>query len=260
MANQPAGLAAGSGDWLSIHYAFTPTLESLLRYALAIVYWDGNAPISYNAVLWTMPLEMFGSLLVFAILYLCGLTPVRFAAYAVTLAVLVRHDSHLVTFVLGMMLADAYRCRWLQRGRDSRAGLGAGLGFAAAGVLLATGSAGTITDPPALSLVAACFVVAVVLSRRLAALFETALSRFLARMSFPLYLIHLVVICSAASWVYLGVASLGLSPTLCAVITQVFAVAGALLAATLFEPIERFAVQASRMFAAAVMTRIVPCS
>jgi peptidoglycan/LPS O-acetylase OafA/YrhL len=255
MFNQPAGLAAGSGDWLSIHYAFTPQISDLLSYSLAIVYWDGDAPISYNAVLWTMPLEMFGSLLVFAILYLFGLATVRLIVYAVTLAVLVADNSHLVTFILGMMLADAYRFAWLQRIRHAGSGLWIGMGFAGAGFLLATGSAGLITAPYAMSLVAACFVLAVVSSRRLAGLFESPMSRFLGRISFPLYLIHLVFLCSASSWAYLTLAGWGFAATPCAALTQIFTIIGALVAATLFEPIERFSVSASRMFAQAVMTR-----
>ncbi len=254
MSNQPAGLAAGSGDWLSIHYVFTPTVANLLTYALWGVYFDSDGPISYNAVLWTMPLELFGSGLVFAVLYVCGRHSVRLAVYALTLVFLVGLNSHLVSFVLGMALADLYRFPTVQRFRRSRAGVGAGLGFAAAGFLLSTGTAGTITSPPAMSMVAACFVVAVVISRRLASVFETAISRFLGRISFPIYLIHLVFICSASSWVYLGTANLGLDAITCAVTTQLFTFAGALAAATVFEPIERLSVIVSRAFAASIMS------
>ena len=255
MFNQPAGLAAGSGDWLSIHYAFTPQITDLLIYSLAIVYWDGDAPISYNAVLWTMPLEMFGSLLVFTILYIFGLATIRLIIYIVTLAVLVVDNSHLVTFILGMMLADAYRFAWLQRIRHAGSGLWIGVGFAITGFLLATGSAGLITAPYAMSLVAACFVLAVVSSRHLAGLFESPVSRFLGRISFPLYLIHLVFLCSASSWVYLTLTGWGFSAPLCATLTQLFTIIGALVAATLFEPVERLSVSASRMFAQAIMAR-----
>ena len=262
MHNPEASIAADSGDWLSPHYLFVPSWDSLLKFALWGVYLNGDSTINYNAVLWTMPLELFGSMLVFAVLFglsLCRLRAgrTRFIIYGAGALGVVWLDGHLLAFVIGMVLADLYCLAAVQRFRAGGAGLALGVVGVGLCYALATGEAGEISDPAAVSLIAACFVVAVVASRRLAALFETPVSAFLGRISFPIYLIHLELICSASSWLYLAIAGMGFGADFCAALTQIFTLVGSLVGAVLFAPIERFSVRASRGFAVFVLARTV---
>lgn len=59
---------------------------------------------SYNAVLWTMTYELFGSLLIFSFLSLFGQVKKRVIVYLVLIAIL--FNSYFLAFILGLMLCD----------------------------------------------------------------------------------------------------------------------------------------------------------
>ena len=94
-----------------------PTLASAVREAKRFFYLGTLAP-SYNRALWTMSIELFGSMLVFAVLAICGTSRRRWALYlAVTLFLVVVQKYYYVDFIVGVMLADRYTS---QMGRGKR--------------------------------------------------------------------------------------------------------------------------------------------
>ena len=59
---------------------------------------------SYNAVLWTMTYELFGSFIVFSFLALFGKVKNRFIVYL--LLIVIFFDSYFLAFILGLILSD----------------------------------------------------------------------------------------------------------------------------------------------------------
>jgi peptidoglycan/LPS O-acetylase OafA/YrhL len=255
MYNQEAAALAEVGDWLGAHYAFPAEVGSLLQFALYGVYLDGNAPVSYNAVLWTMPIEMTGSMMVFLALYLAGRHRGRLLVYLALALAAAWAGSHLTAFMLGLALAELSGWPLVRRLRHGPGGMVAAL------VLLVLAFSGSTVfwerwvTPPAMSLIAAGLVLAVVIWRPLAGVFECRLSRRLGRLSFPLYLTHLPVLCSVSSYVYLRLAAGGLELRGCGLAVLGLTLALSLLAGALFEPVEQAAIVLSRKFSDFVIRR-----
>jgi peptidoglycan/LPS O-acetylase OafA/YrhL len=80
---------------------------------------------------------------------------------------------------------------------------------------------------------------------------ENAMSRFLAKISFPLYLVHYVVIVTATSGMIALVGDRLTLPLALAISAATILLS--IVAAVLFQPVERFAHAASRRFAALVL-------
>ncbi|CAK0776594.1 putative Acyltransferase family protein [uncultured Gammaproteobacteria bacterium] len=256
MFNAPAGNLAASGDWLNVHYQFMPTLFGLIEFSFYDVYFAAGNSISYNAVLWTMPLELFGSMLVFAILYVVGNLKWRYVVYGLACLILARFNSHLIAFVFGVIFADIYQSPALQRFRTTRLAAGFALVMVSGAFLMATWLGVWFTEPPEMSSIAALLVLAVVICRPLADVFETNVSRFMGRISFPIYLIHLIVICSFSSWFYVAMADSGWSHDRSGFATLVVTVVVTLIGGVLFEPVERLSVLLARRFSDAVFAAV----
>lgn len=56
-------------DWLGVVLPFEPNILDSLMYALVQVYTDGSVKNSYNPVLWTISVELYGSVIIFLYLY-----------------------------------------------------------------------------------------------------------------------------------------------------------------------------------------------
>lgn len=203
---------ANAAWWLEL-YDFPARFPTMLEYALSDVYTPGlpNRE-SWNIVLWTMPIELQGSFLIFALLAI-----VRWRWLRVPLAAAVAiHEvgagiyGYLVGFLVGYLLAELILV--LERRpavADGRAGRITG------GLLLAAGLACSIRlqvvsfDRPrsdymmAMNIVAALVVSGVVLTPPVHRWLSGPLSHFLGRISFGLYLTHFLLICSVSSTLYL---------------------------------------------------------
>jgi peptidoglycan/LPS O-acetylase OafA/YrhL len=98
---------------------------------------------------------------------------------------------------------------------------------------------------------------AILLNRNLQRWLSASLSQWLGKVSFSLYLVHIIVICSFSSWLYLkwggGVKVEGLGVAVVAIATMAFS----LLAAVVFYGIERMGIVAGRRISRAVLNRAV---
>ena len=207
----------------------------------------------FYPVLWTMPIEIAGSFMLFGGLALLGHRFVtRLLGYGVGLVLCWQGAPNLSGFVAGAMISEfiasrAHGSRWRLR-----------LGDAIAAVLLAGAFAAATLHhgPPNSRLftpIAIPIVLAVVLSPRLQWLLECRVSRFLGQVSFPLYLVHMLVIVGPGSWAIVWLDAAGVSlPVIAAVVMPAVLVVSVLLA-WLFLPVERFAVVASHAIARAVL-------
>ena len=64
--NHDAAVILHREDWLGWFYQFPASLASYLRFAFYAIYFDFDSHTAYDVVLWTMPYELIGSFLVFA--------------------------------------------------------------------------------------------------------------------------------------------------------------------------------------------------
>ena len=196
--------AAGASAWLGSWYGFTPHLlfgpYAAVPRALLGTFFNGSGT-AYNNVLWTMSVELPGSLLVFACLALFGRARNRWIVYAVGGWALASQDSLLCDFLLGTALCDAYvngppvDLRW------------AAAPLLAVAACLACGRPALGDDRlPGVLLaqtIAAALVVAVpLLSSPLRRWADVRPLAWLGRISFGLYLVHMLVIASVGSGLY----------------------------------------------------------
>lgn len=89
---------------LKTYFAQPPDLVEILRQAFWGSFFDGG--VDYNHVLWTMGIEFLGSLLVFSMASLFGKARHRWVFYLG--AGLFLFNTFYLGFILGMVLADAY--------------------------------------------------------------------------------------------------------------------------------------------------------
>ena len=100
--HQPTDALAEKNRWLVGLWNFTPDLWTMLRegfYGVLI-----KREVTYNLVLWTMNIELFGSLLVYLFVYFFRNSPKRYIFYSVGIALFLR--QHYLAFILGMLLSD----------------------------------------------------------------------------------------------------------------------------------------------------------
>lgn len=178
---------------------------------------------SYNTVLWTMRYEFLGSFVAFglglALLQLGGTRlAARLALVAVT-ALLVRFaEVYYMTFVVGVGLS------LLVTARPVRLSLPVAVPMVAVAVWLLGYLEGSPDhaalralypgEPPATyvqAAAAALLILALVGSAGLREALSGRWAAALGRLSFPLYLVHVPVICSAGAWAWLALEGSGLA-------------------------------------------------
>lgn len=227
-----------------------------LKWSLCNVY---TKPSEWGPVLpflWTMPWEMVGSLALFLLLacYPAMKRPERSIAVGALFLMLL--FPYLAAFLFGALIGKAKLTGALTAPAPGRLALldspPAKIIAAAALYALAcwTMTAGAVAHVHVSLAVA---IVALALRWRGLSDFlgESAISRFLAKISFPLYLIHYVVIATATSAAITLVGDRLTLPLALAISAATILLS--IVAAMLFAPVERFAHAASRRFAALVL-------
>lgn len=257
MRNIPAGMASGSEHWLATFYGFAPRVGDLLQFSFWRVYVDPSALTSYNSSLWTMPVEMQGSIIVFAVLLAVGRGRVsRLIGHALFLAVTCWLASPFFAMAAGMAIADFAQIDAHRRLKAWRFAPALSWLLLLGAVVLAAVRRQSMA-PVLLTVCSAAVLYAVLLS----ALFRRALSgpisNWLGRISFSLYLVHILVICSLTSWAYLAIGHGRVVTGIPAVGLGLLTVGASLLTAAAFYPLERFGISAGRRFSAAILNRRV---
>jgi len=200
---------------------------------------------TFNWSLWTMPIEFFGSLLVYAMLFAFSRVPRLqrphriVLAGVLSLALLALSKPLAACFSLGYVVAElifspAAKSAWIRW---------------ASGIVLAAATALILLNRELDDLRGAVLALGIVMvvvfwpvGRRL---FSNPLSHWLGLISFPLYLIHVPVI-GCASLLFLSLVRAGLGLEAATHVTMVAALAGCLFAAWLLLPMERCSIRWSR--------------
>jgi peptidoglycan/LPS O-acetylase OafA/YrhL len=243
--NHAASTLVHREDWLGSFLLQVPVSAAYtLKFALFRVYTDVRVPWSMSPFLWTMRIEMLGSLLVFAVLPLFRFLKYPLIALALGALVFMREESTspFACFAFGMIFSAA-RLRGLFARAHENPGVLA-ISWCAVILLAATDGIahwkefGLIRDhiePLAIALVFSIFC-----NRHLSNFFSSRLSRRLGTISFPVYLIQFPILVTVMSDAIVYASShAGFTIWMVALIgTATFALC--VLAAFLFLPVEVF--------------------
>ncbi len=90
------------------YWAFTPDLLDALKQAVWDAFFVGGKTV-YNPVLWTMKIEFFGSMLVFAMSLLFGQLRSRWTFYLAAAVLFL--NTYYLAFIIGMVLADIFNSK-----------------------------------------------------------------------------------------------------------------------------------------------------
>jgi peptidoglycan/LPS O-acetylase OafA/YrhL len=200
--------------WFDSIYTFPANFGAMLKFALWDVYQYVPSESSWNLVLWTMPVELFGSFYLFLLL---AIVPWRWLRLVIALGpagywAATTNYGYLLGFFVGYALAELLVAA--ERSETVRQRLAAarpaGLPCLAIALLLSMHQQIVAfqqnRDAYALEidLIAALTLIGVILSPTVQRWLSNRVSRFLGRISFGLYLTHLLVICSFSSTVYVA--------------------------------------------------------
>jgi peptidoglycan/LPS O-acetylase OafA/YrhL len=199
--SQQMGVIVKREDWFGIFIDFPPDLYQCLRYSLYDVFFRHDVHTSYNPFLWTMSIELLGSMLVFINVFVLNHIKKPLPFLLVQFFIFGYMESWLGLFILGMVLGylraegtlDKF-ISWKYSWWLSMAAIVAVIVF-------------DMVRNPAVQksfneffIMASCLVAAIYCNSTLRALFRSKLSRFWGEISFPLYAIHFSVLVSYTAW------------------------------------------------------------
>ncbi len=215
--NQQAADLSFSDWWLGSFWGFEANIWNMFKNGLidAVFFYDS----SYNPVLWTMTYELYGSFFVFSFALLFGNLKNRYFFYIAAIYLL--SDTFYLAFILGMLLADISRyTHFFEKALFQNRLLK--ICFLLIGLYLASYPAGlskevlensiykfffpfeysTLVD--FYHIIGSFFILlTVLLSHKLRIFFASKPFFFLGKLSFSLYLLHLLVIGSFTSWLFI---------------------------------------------------------
>lgn len=226
-----------------------PSGTGLLSFALFDVYFAYRVEQSYLGVLWTMPVEFIGSFWLFCCLLVAPRNASRFVIYLAFGSLALTINMPIAAFFVGTGIAEVAMAA--RRFRGSNAAMLVGLllvGATLGGAMLPS----AFRAPPWLLLFAVPIVAAPAISASVARFFESRPLQYLGALSFPLYLSHLLVICSYSSWLVL-VLNGRLGREAIAIVVVSTSLALIFLLARLLLPVEAAAIALARRFSDAMM-------
>jgi peptidoglycan/LPS O-acetylase OafA/YrhL len=252
MVNGHAGYAAGSWFWWSYFYQFEPSVADVLNFSLYRVYVDANAMTSYNSSLWTMPVEMQGSIAVFAVLLVAGGSrSARLAGHALLLGATWWLDSSIFALALGCALADFRYSRHFHQFEVSEKRVMLSRLMILSGLMLAA-MRWEDNSPVQLAFASLALIFGVMLSDGVRRALSTPISQWVGRLSFSIYLVQIPVMCSFTAWGFMalyqghGISALSLLALF------VSSLALIMLSAMAFYPVEKLGIMVGRKFSQAI--------
>ena len=263
--NALASSASGSVPWLSRYFLTTtpPTLQ-LLRDLSTSLFSVGHV---YNPPLWTIEIELWGSFLTYSLLLLFRTSKLRYIAYALTTVFVVLAGGLYHGFVFGILIADISKCYpelWSRMARPAVSVplLVLGLAFASFpnyvekqdvahtvySILPWVGLKGG-----GYAMVGAVFVfLATLLNDRLQKVLSGRIFEYVGRVSFAVYTVHFLVLCSLSSWLFIQLVPQFSYSTNCAIVAVSYLVVTFIIAHVLTyyvdEPTTRLANALARMY------------
>ncbi|MCX6795316.1 MAG: acyltransferase [Candidatus Falkowbacteria bacterium] len=212
-SNQAVGPISGS-RWFENLFSSSPDFLKIIKQAFVGSLFQHQS--SYNIVLWTMTYEFFGSMMVFGFIGFFGQTKKRYPLYLLFSLILFR--SYYWAFLLGIMLSDLeanykYHLEKIKNKKIiiySLIILGIFLGSYPSQIPIDGTSYAflRIIETKELFIIlhtigALMIMLALLSSEKIQKVLENKYFYFLGKISFSMYLIHLIIICSFSSYLFL---------------------------------------------------------
>ncbi len=210
--NKQASEITRSDWWLGSFWNFEPNFFLMLKEGLIDVFFK-KGKANYNPSLWTMTLEFYGSLVVFSIASIVGVKRRRFLVYLL-ISILV-WNTYYLAFILGLILSDLFTSNeknFLKINNKILVYICGVLGLFLCSYPMANPE-GTIYDilnaefitskAEFYHIIGAFLIILTLLnSKYLQNIFSTKILRKLGEISFSIYLIHLPIIGSFSSYIF----------------------------------------------------------
>ncbi|MCK6732985.1 acyltransferase [Enterobacter bugandensis] len=182
--------------WLGGFYVFEPSLYNALKFSIYDVFFNYDPNITYNSSAWTMPIELAGSMLIYAFIGIFKPQIKTLHIPSVIFTIFLYFNSpYMFCFMTGYLLAilkiriHDINIKWFN--------------FIILLCFISVIYIDTYHRPveenlQALEAIAIIFCASY--SKTLKKFFESKVSLFLGEISFPLYLVQIIVICSWSSF------------------------------------------------------------
>ncbi|MEK3985231.1 acyltransferase [Paenibacillus sp. FSL K6-3166] len=210
--NKEASSLSLSNWWLGIFWNFDTSYIDVAKNIFFGVFFKYDD--KYNTVLWTMTYELFGSFLVFGFLALFGRVKNRFLFYMIIIILL--FNTYYLGFILGMLLSDLKNNGYFDNRIFKQFSLK--IFFIGIGVLFGSYPTGTTVDNSVYRffeatnfttiviyhIIGAFFIMVVLLnSTKLQYILSKPFFEFLGKISFSMYLLHVIIIGSFTSYMFI---------------------------------------------------------
>lgn len=235
----------GASSWLGGFYNFDASFKGFVVFSLYDVFFKYNPELTYNSVLWTMSVEMFGSLFVYAYLGIFrAKETVHWKLIFIILVTSFFYKTLYACFAAGYLIAE-FNNKNAENGALFSSKL-AQRGLIALAVVASVVSTFYHESDRVAFFVATIIVFCASYSLKLESFFSNRVSAFLGRISFPLYLIQIPIICSWSSYLFIKLPLLGLGVVESNFINLFSTVAICLLVSWILLPVERISVVYSK--------------
>jgi peptidoglycan/LPS O-acetylase OafA/YrhL len=236
--NIEAAKIVNRDDWLALFANFQATLPGALVYSTYGVYFTHNAATSYNPFLWTMSIEMLGSFMIFIFALQIKNTkrPINLAAFMAAMFFLAK--SYYSLFFIGATFSLLRRQGFFNFCTRPTAQATSWLMIAAV-IASCIASDNIAHDNFKTNFFrATVFTLAVNINTIIKNALESRFSRFLGKISFPLYLIHFSILISLTSYLILYCHDSGILSQESALAIGVLSAVASLIGAIIFRLIE----------------------
>lgn len=235
-------------DWLGRFLHFEPTLGGLMRYSLRDVYLAHTTGGSYNPFLWTMSMELLGSIYVCGICYLWPRL-----AHPQWIGLVIAICLWLLGSLFSLFLAGMVLGYWRKEGFFRAAPrsptcqiLLAVLLVSIAALIVSRAAIGVSIGARSRMALEVTLVMCAYAHTGLRNFLSSRLSRFLGGISFPLYLVHFQVLISLMSWlVVIDAQRYGRSAPAHLLAIAVIGIGASFVVALAFRQLERIALRAT---------------
>lgn len=230
--------------WLGTFYKFDANFFEMLKFSLFDVFFKYNDETTYNATLWTMSIEIIGSFFIYSYLGIFRSTErIYWRLTVCALLALMLFSPYFACFLSGHVIAELNK-KYLTNHLIYKRHIQIALLF----VFLITAILSTVFrgDERVTFAIATTLVFVTSFSVILKKIFSTKISEYMGKISFPLYLIQIPVICSLSSYLYNALPTLGFSVFESNLINLIITIIVCLLASALLLPIEKLSILYSK--------------